>query len=259
MISRAVPSFYAAVISVWSRNFLQFRKSWLVSFFWILIEPLLMLLAFGYGLGSFIPQVGGNSYLEFYLPALLCSSVMFVSFFECSYSGFTKLSYSKVYQTAMLAPILPIHIFWGEALWGTCKGMMSAIGVILVSSLFGAVNSFNILLTLPIIFILSFIFSIFGLLITVTVKNYDQIIYPSSGLIVPLSLFSATYFPIENLPILLKVISYASPLTHAVLSARMIYLGQFHWIILIYIIALISVFFALSYFVSKKFTQRLIK
>lgn len=259
MKSYSLPSDWQCVVSIWMRNFLQFRKTWMVSLFWIVIEPLFVLLALGYGLGSYIPQVEGASYIEFFFPALICNSVMMVSFFECSYASFTKLSYSHVFRTALLAPMLPIHILSGEVLWGATKGLLSAIGVLLVASFFGAVGSFKIIFALPVLFLLGLLFAMFGMLITSLVRNYDQIIYPSSGLIIPLSLFSGTYFPLTSLPAFFQVITFLSPLTHAVSATRSIQQGKISAFLVVNILALILFLYICQRLTAKHFEKRLMQ
>lgn len=258
MKSNHLPTPWESIAAIWARNFLQFRKTWMVSLFWILLEPLFVLGALGYGLGSYIPQVKGVSYLEFFFPALLCNSAMLVAFFECTYANFTKLTHMKLYQSALLAPMEPWQILAGEILWGATKSFVSVMGVLLIATLIGAIGSFRILWALPILFLTGLIFSAFGMLITSRVKNYDQIIYPSSGLIIPLSLFSGTYFPLETLPKALQVLAYLSPLTHAVAVTRALQQGEFSGIVVLNVAFLILLLYALIRLSTKFFEQRLI-
>jgi lipooligosaccharide transport system permease protein len=258
MKSHSLPTPTETVFAIWSRNFLQFRKTWMVSLFWIVLEPVFVLGAMGYGLGSYVPQVEGMSYLEFFFPALLCNSTMMVAFFEGTYANFTKLSYSKLYHSMLLAPMDPARILSGEVLWGATKALFSAAGVILVAAALGALTSARILLALPVIFLSSLIFATFGMLVTSRVKNYDQIIYPSSGLIVPLSLFSGTYFPLSALPKPLQVLSYLSPLTHAVSAVRSLQQGQLSAMVVINVASLVLVLILLTRVAKRSFEHRLI-
>ncbi len=215
-----MPSSTSLIIQVWRRNFLQFKKSWLINVFWIVLEPLFYLVALGYGVGAYVDQVRGVSYADFFFPALLCVTSMFVSFFVSTYDTFSKLSYQKIYKTMILTPITPREIVLGEILWGASKGLFSAFGVTLVASLFGHVDTWLIFPALGIVFITAIIFSALGLLVTSWVRNFEMIIYATSGFIVPMSLFSGTYFPIEELPLGLEFLCYLFPLTHAVACVR---------------------------------------
>jgi len=233
------------VYRIWRRNYQQFKRSWLISLLWIVIEPLFVLAAVGYGLGSFVADIKGISYVEFFYPALICSSSMFISYFVATYDNFSKLTHQGLFTTQLTTAIEPQEIVLGEVLWAATKGTFSAIGVSLVASLFGLVDSWRIFPALIVVGISCLFFAAFGLLVTTMVKNFDQIIYPSSGLIIPMSLFSGTYFPIEHLPYGLKYLAYIFPLTHAVRMVRGILTTGFdYWMILnlAYLLILIYVF-----------------
>ncbi len=254
----SLPTPWESIFAIWRRNFLQFRKTWILSLFWILLEPLFVLGALGYGLGSYVNQVQGLSYIEFFFPALLCNSAMMVAYFECTYANFTKLSHTKLYHSMLLAPMDPSHLLIGEVLWAATKSTFSVTGVILIASLLGAVGSWKIFWALPVIFLCSLVFAMFGMLVTSLVKNYDQIIYPSSGLIVPLSLFSGTYFPLESMPRPMQYLAYLSPLTHAVSATRNLEQGHFSTLVIVNIVCLFFILLLLSRLALRNFQRRLI-
>lgn len=210
---------------VWYRNFVIFKRTWLVSVFWILLEPLFMLGAIGFGLGSFVKTVGGFSYVEFFFPGLICTSIMMVAFFEGSYGNFSKLIYSKVYSAQLLSPVTDYELIIGDIFWGATKGTLSGLGIILVGLSFGLGWSWGQLPVLLMLFLNAWIFSCLGMIVTSWVQNFDQIIYPTSGLIVPMSLFSGTYFPLDDLHPALKGLFYLLPLTHVVEVVRALLLG----------------------------------
>jgi lipooligosaccharide transport system permease protein len=125
------------VIQVWLRNFLFFRKTFLVSLFWTILEPLMYLVAIGFGLGRFVEQIEGLTFIEFYYPGLLASTAMMVAYFEGTYPNYTKLTYQKTFSTMLLTPLNPNQILFGEILWAATKGFFAVCGVITVSLLFG--------------------------------------------------------------------------------------------------------------------------
>lgn len=254
-----LPTPSSSVMKIWKRNFLQFRKAWAANLFWIIIEPLFFLLAIGYGIGSFISDIQGYSYVEFFFPALLCISSMMVSFFEGTYGNFSKLTYQKTYSTMILTPLESKHIVLGELAWAASKGTFSALGISIVASLFGHMNGLMIIPALIVIFISSFLFAGFGMVITSFVRNYDGIIYPTSGLIVPMSLFSGTYFPLEQMPYGLKYLSYLLPLTHSVAVVRGLFLGNFHWAWIVHVLVLVIVGLLVAKLAIKRIDRKLIK
>lgn len=242
MESIRLPSFSSGVVQVWRRSFLQFKRFWMMNFFWIVLEPLLLLLAVGYGLGSFVSDMKGVSYIEFFFPALICMSSMLVAFFESTYGNFAKLTYQKTYSTMILTTLDPKQIVVGEVLWAGTKGTFSAFAIGLVAGTMGLLNWWMFLPILLVVFISSLAFASIGMLVTSAVKSYDGIIYPTSGIIVPMSLFCGTYFPIEQLGYGLQYLVYAFPLTHSVAVVRSLNLESFvWWQMLIHILFLIII------------------
>lgn len=227
----AIPKVNSGALRVWSRNFLYFKKTWMVSLFWIVLEPVIYLGAIGFGLGAFVSNMGGMSYIEFFFPALLATTAMMVAFFEATYGNYTKLTHQKTYATIMLTRVGPEEIVGGELLWAASKGFFGVVGVTLVAMFFGLIDSYRILLALPILFLLSALFSCIGMVCTSLARNYDSFIYSTSGLIVPMSLMSGTYFPLEQLPMGLRYVAYLFPLTHAVAAVReVLHEGVTFWV-----------------------------
>jgi lipooligosaccharide transport system permease protein len=220
------PQVNSGAFKVWSRNFLYFKKTWLVSVFWIVFEPVVYLGAIGFGLGSFVNSMGGMSYIEFFFPALLCTTAMMVSFFEGTYGNYTKLTHQKTYSTIMLTRVGPEEIVAGELMWAASKGFFGVMGVTLVAGIFGLIDTYRIIFIFPVLFLISALFSCLGMIATSLARNYDSFIYSTSGLIVPMSLLSGTYFPLEQLPTSLRYISYLFPLTHGVSAVRSLLHGE---------------------------------
>lgn len=249
----------AMVLQIWKRNAFQFQRSWLISLFWIVIEPTFILGAMGFGLGSFITTINGVSYAEFFFPSLLCISSMFVTYFVSTYDNFAKLTLEHTFHTQILTPIEPKEIVIGEVLWAATKGTLSAIGVSIVAIGLGLVETWRIIPAFFIIFLSCTIFAAFGMIVTTYVRNFDQIIYPSSGLIIPMSLFSDTYFPIDSLPIIFRYLVMAFPLTNAVCAIRQIILYGFNDYYLILKIAyLVLLSFLLIRFAIKRLSLKLL-
>lgn len=255
-----LPNRRHGIYQIWRRNFLQFQKSWLVNIFWIVLEPLFMLVAIGYGVGAFIPSIDNVSYADFFFPGLLCVSSMMVAFFVSTYDNFSKLTYQKTFATMILTPLDPEQVVIGELLWGASKGTLSAIGVSIVAFSFGHIDSWKIIPALIVIFISSFLFSALGMLVTSLVKNYEGIIYPTSGLIVPMSLFAGTYFPLEQLPMWGRYLSYILPLTHTTRIVRGLLLGGVPWWQMLIHLVVLALFAAVFTKLSiKRITEKLIR
>lgn len=250
-----IPQWTPGSHRIWQRNFRYFKKTLMVTFFWVIIEPTINLLAIGLGLGAYVNNIEGSTYLEFYFPGLLCSTAMIVAFFESTYSSYSKLIHQKTYSTALLSPITIEDILFGESLWASTKSMIGVVGVLFVASCIGLGDFLNTMMALPLLFILCWFFSCFGMYITSIAKNYDFFIFFISGYIVPMSLISGTYFPFKELPVEIKYIAYLLPLTHGVDGVRNAMHGRFDGVSLMQALGLIF----LSFIFMNKATNNIVK
>jgi lipooligosaccharide transport system permease protein len=254
-----LPTFASGILQIWKRSFRQFRRSWLLHFFWIVLEPALILLAIGYGLGTFVSNMQGISFADFFFPALLCMSSMMVAFFEGSYGNFSKLNQQNTYATMILTSLEPRQIVIGEVMWAATKGTLSALIVALIAGFFGHLDSLMMIPSLAVIFLSSFVFGAVGMMVTCSAKSYDAIIYSTSGFIVPMALFCGTYFPLEQLPYGMKYIFYAFPLTHSVALVRALLHGSMPWWQMTLHIAVLVIFAVLLLrYAIQKITQKLV-
>lgn len=207
------------MVKVWLRNFLFFKKTFVVSLFWTTLEPLMYLGAFGFGFGHYISSIEGMSFLQFYFAGLLCTTAMMVAYFESTYPNYTKMTHQKTYSAMLLTPVTITQIFFGEMFWAATKGFLGVLGVFLISSLFGLFNA-KFFVIAPVLFLLSLVFAAFGMIMISIAKNYDSFVFSTSGIIVPLSMISGTYFSLDEIPYYLKNAAYMLPLAHAVNLVR---------------------------------------
>lgn len=216
----------SAIAAIWLRNFLYFRKTFIVIVFWTVFEPVLYLFAFGLSIGKLIGALDGVDYIQFYVPALLTTTAMTISYLESTYSTFTKLKHQKTYFTIYLTPVKVKEIVLAEVLWFTSKGAFGFLSVALVASIFGAFRPDNLIMTFLTLILTSFMFASIGVLVASFAKNYESFTYSVSGFMVPMSLFSGTLFPLNQMPEWLQSLAYFLPLIHSVKLVRGFVLGQ---------------------------------
>lgn len=246
------------MMQVWLRNFLFFRKTFLISFFWTVLEPLMYLGAIGFGLGRFVEQIENLSFIEFYYPGLLATTAMTISYFESTYPNYTKLMYQKTYSMMLLTPLTEKKILMGEILWSATKGFIGVCGVCFVSLFFGLFNS-HILYTLPILFLICLVFAAFGMVMICIARSYDSFIISTSGIIIPMSLLSGTYFSIKDMPVFFKGLSLVLPLTHGVSLTRDILYRSLTSANLVSVIVLLIYFGVLSAIAYRLFKKKLVQ
>lgn len=245
------------MIQVWKRNFLFFKKTILVSLFWTILEPLMYLTAIGFGLGQFVERIEGLSFIEFYYPGLLASTAMMISYFEATYANYTKLTHQKIYATMLLTPLKDYQILFGEILWAATKGLIGVFGVCLVSMFFGLFK-IQVIYSLPVLFLVCLVFAAFGMLMTSVAKNYDTFIFSTSGIIVPLSLISGTYFSLQSVPAFFKGLAYVLPLYHGVNFTRDLLYKKITEVHVIGIFILVVYIVGLSYLSLRFFKKKVV-
>jgi lipooligosaccharide transport system permease protein len=238
------------VWSVWRRNWDAFLKTYRVNFIPPFVEPVLYLLALGYGLGTYIETINGISYAQFIAPALVSISVMYSSFFECTYSSFVRMYYQKTFDAIISTPVSIDEVIAGEMLWGATRGMIYATLMLPVLLLFGVVDMPSSLLLIPFAYLAGLLFASIGMCFTAVTPSIDALNYPSFLFITPMFLFSGTFFPLDLLPQWIQYVALAIlPLTHVVSINRAITLTAFaplNYFNLAWIGAATTIFFFLA-------------
>ena len=214
---------------VFKRNLKVFRKTWKSNIMFNFLEPLLYLWAMGFGLGMYIAQINGLSYLEFLAPALIASSAMFSTCYEMTYNSFTRMGHEKIFHSIAVTPVSMDDIVFGETIYGTFKGVLYGIVFFLVVVFFGIVTSpMAILLIVPLT-LMTLIFSNLSLIWTSIAPNYDSFGYFFTLFISPMFLFAGVFFPVESLPEEVRFLPSLTPLYHAIAIIRPLILGQHSW------------------------------
>lgn len=242
------------ILKVWQRNWLIFQRNWLAHTLWISIEPLLYLAAIGYGLGSYVQNIEGQSYIDFYYPGLLCHTAVLVSFFEATYGSYSKLHQNGFFSLLTLTPLRVKEILLGELLWCASKGFLAVFGVFIIASFFG-LNTWMHFATLPIVFILCLLFALIGLMTAFRVKSPSSFVYSASGFVIPLTLISGIYFPVSELSLGFRLFSYFSPITHALELMRTLIRMKFEWYQLFQFLILIFLLLVLTQIYLKLFNK----
>jgi lipooligosaccharide transport system permease protein len=217
-----------AALHLVERNILYYRHGWLVIFSGF-FEPLLYLLGIGFGVGSLVGTVdagGGRtlSYAMFVAPALMASSAMNGGIYETTFNFFGKLKYQKLYDAVLATPLGVGDVALGEVTFAVMRGSMYALAFIIVMAFLRLVASPLAILAVPAALLIGFAFACVGIAATSFVRkwqDFDLILL----LILPLFLFSATFYPIGAYPGALQVVVQLTPLYHGVDLVRQLTTG----------------------------------
>lgn len=209
----------------------DYRRTWRGSIISTVLNPLLYLGAMGLGLGTLVDQhgtarLGGVSYLVFLAPGLLAASAMGTGVGEATYPVFGSVKWNHTYQAAVSSPLRPADLFHGHLLFVALKLTMTSAVFLAVAALFGAITSPLAIAALPVAVLtgLAFTAPIEAWTVTRTKDTSLAVVY-RFGLI-PLFLFSGTFFPVSQLPVWVQPVAYATPLWHGVALCRSLTLGQ---------------------------------
>ncbi|NHC37645.1 ABC transporter permease [Scytonema millei] len=240
------------IYSVWHRHAKVYQKTWLVNSLPPLSEPLIYLIAFGYGLTPLIGDVTYQgqtvSYLQFIAPGMIAVGILFQSFFEGAFGSFIRLSYQKTWQALLTAPLSFTEVFLGDWLWATTKGSMAGILTGLVAMSLGLYSGWHLLGSLPLIILGSMLFGALGLFTAGTVRTVDQINVPIFLFVVPMFTLCGTYFPRDTLPPLLGYVASILPLSALVDLLRWsLGLPQFWYLQVVWLLLWLSVFTVLAW------------
>jgi lipooligosaccharide transport system permease protein len=217
--------------AVWQRNKDVFFKTWKTNFLPPFLEPILYLLAMGFGFGMLIQELPPPwdvfSYAEFLGPGLIAISAMYGAFFECTYGSFVRMHYQKTFDAIVATPLTLEDVIAGEILWGATKSFINATIVALVVAAFGLMSFPSFLVIIPLTFLVGLLFGAIAMMFTALVPNIDSFNYPFFLFITPMFLFSGTFFPLEILPQAVQDIAMLLPLTHTTILMRSFGLGVY--------------------------------
>jgi len=136
-----LPKLSYRVWKVWRRDRDVFMKTYKTSFLPPLLEPILYLLALGLGLGGFVQLINGEPYIQFIAPALVAVSMMFSSFYECTFGSFVRMYFQKTFDAIIATPVNIEEVIAGELLWGATKSLINSSIVLGVIFAFGLAPS----------------------------------------------------------------------------------------------------------------------
>jgi lipooligosaccharide transport system permease protein len=214
---------------VWQRNATVYKRTWKLNILPNFFEPFLYLLGMGIGLGTYINEMEGLRYIEFIAPGLLISSIMWGATLETTYNVFVKMNFDRIYDGILSTPVNPKDLALGELLWGATRGSLYGGAFFSILFLFGMGYHWGILLMVPLLFIIGFLFATIGLLFTSLIKEIELFNYFFTLFLTPLFLFSGIFFPLSEMPTLVQQIAWFTPLYHGVELSRGIFLQQWGW------------------------------
>jgi lipooligosaccharide transport system permease protein len=208
----------------------DYRRTWRSSIYSSVLNPLLYLSAMGLGLGTLVNShrpaaLAGVSYLTFLAPGLLAATGMQTAVGETTYPVFGSVKWNKTYQAAVSSPLRPQDVFHGHVLFVTLRLTMNCAVFLGVAAAFGALRSVWVIAALPVAVLTGLAFGTLIEAWAVTRRKDTSFALIFRFGMIPLFLFSGTFFPVTQLPAWLRPVAYLTPLWHGVALCRALSLG----------------------------------
>jgi len=219
------------------------RRHWLRTLATSLVNPILYLVAFGYGLGSGV-SFGGVSYLAFVMPGIIALTAMSSSYGGAGLKLHVDRLFYKCFDEYLMSPISLFSLAIGKTLIGVVRGLISSVAILIVGVLISPMLIVSPLFVLVLVGS-CFVFSFLGVLIGLVAKSHQDMGTFNTLVILPMTFLSGTFFSLSQLPEAVKAVLYFLPLTHSSECLRAAALGQpFPWLSLLALLSFGSVFFS---------------
>jgi lipooligosaccharide transport system permease protein len=221
--------------AIMERAYIAFRSStWMIVISGF-VEPVLFLLSFGYGLKDLVGDitVAGQpiGYVAFIAPALLATSAMNGAIYDSTMNVLFKLNHDRIYHGMLSTSLGPMDVALGEIGWALLRGLSYAVGFMALVTPLGLIPSAWGILAIPAAVLIAFGFASFGMAVTSYMKSFQQLEVVNIVLL-PMFLFSGSFYPLDVFPEWLQTIIRLFPLAHAIDLVRGLTLGNISWALL---------------------------
>ena len=214
-------------LAVWQRNFTMYRRTWKLNILPNFFEPILYLLSIGIGVGAYIDQMGGTSYVAFLAPGLVAVAAMNGASFEVTYNAFVRMNFEKTYESMLTTPIQPEDVLAGEVLWAVTRASIYGGCFFLVLLAAGLAPLPASLWAIPLVPVTGLLFAAIGIGFSLRIPSIDLFSFYFTLFLTPLFLFSDIFFPLaERLSGFWLAVAEVFPLLHPVRLLRAAFLGE---------------------------------
>jgi lipooligosaccharide transport system permease protein len=237
------------------RHFLVWKKLAGPSVLGNIAEPLITLVAFGYGVGSLVGEVNGIPYIAFIASGSVAASAALAATFEGLYSAYSRMAIQKTWDGILNAPVALDDIVFAEMLWAAMKALFSVAAILAVVFVLGISRAPTMLLALPVLGLVGITFASLALVFNALAKGYDFFTYYFTLVVTPMTFLSGVYFPIEQMPGWLQAFAQVLPLKAAVDIVRPLVLGELPAAPLVPLLTLVG-YAAVGYWVALVLTRK---
>lgn len=239
-IDWSYPRFNVLAFSIWARNFKVWQRLMGPMLMLHIGEPLVYLVGIGLGLGMFVGEMDGISYLTFLASGFIASSIMMAVSMEGMYSVYTRMVTQQTYSSIMNTPVKIDDIVLGEIIWCGTKGILTSMAILVVATLFGAIESPMAIFAVPIGFLVGITFGGLAMVISAVSSGYEFFNYYFTLVLTTMLMLCGVFFPVSTLPQWLQSFVSVLPLYHAVELIRPFVIGEIPHNIFLHISVLLA-------------------
>ncbi|WP_245812094.1 ABC transporter permease [Actinophytocola xinjiangensis] len=239
-----------------------YRRNWRSTVVSSVVQPVLYLLALGFGLGSQVEPseaTGGLSYVVYLAPALLVATSVQIAAFECTYPVLSAFKWQRTYLAIAASPVTPAQILGGHLTWVAIRLAGSGAAYLLVAALLGTLTGPGVLITLLVAVLTGMAFAAPVAAFSATIESEGQQFTALFRFVVmPMTLFAGAFFPVEQLPVWLRPIAWITPLWHGTELGRDAAFGTLEWLpALGHVAFLVALFLAGAMIAARRYRRRL--
>jgi lipooligosaccharide transport system permease protein len=210
-----------------------YRRNWRATVISSVLQPVLMLLALGLGFGSQVrpgTATGGLPYVVYLAPALLAVSAVQNAASESTFPVLSAFKWQRIYWGITATPITPGEVLGGQLLWIALRLLFSGAAYLVIATALGAVRGPGVLVSLLFALLTGMAFSAplvaFAASITREGQQFNVLF---RFVVLPMTLFAGTFFPVSQLPVPIRLLAWVTPLWHGTELARGAAFGTLHW------------------------------
>ena len=258
-----LPSWYRSRRMV-QRNLLVYKHGWMVIFSGF-FEPVFYLLGIGLGMGALVPSINGISYASFVAPGLLAASCLNGAITDGCFNIWFKLHFMKTYDGILATPMRVPDVAFGEMLWAVTRGAIYAAGFLILLVVLGTITGRPVLLSplaifaFPAAVLAAVAFSAIAVCVTTFVRKVEDFDIVMGLGVMPMFLFSGTFFPLSQIPLVPRVLMEVLPLYHGAAMLRQLTTGAVDPTFAVHVVYLLVIGAAAFTLAMRRLERALIK
>ncbi|WP_433508721.1 ABC transporter permease [Nonomuraea sp. CA-143628] len=207
-------------VAVLERHLTLYKRLWRASLFSSFVLPVLFLASIGLGVGGYVGEVGGVPYVEWIVPGVLASTAFQMAVGECTYAVFGEFRWNRGAHAMFATRVSVWDMVGGWLLYIVFRVEIAVVVFLLVVGAFGALSSPWVVLTPVVAALLAVAVAAPVTAFSATIDHESYFALLFRFVMLPSTLFAGVFFPVEQLPGLVRPVAYVSPLWHGVELAR---------------------------------------